>query len=315
MKNIGKQLLLCSITLLWLGTAAAAPAPAASTPLELVVLGSGGPGATGRAASSYLILVDGVARILVDAGPGAFVRLGESGLSLGQTDIVLLTHLHADHVGDLPGLLKARAVSGEGALRLRVFGPDGHAADAQHAYFPSTSALLRLLFGPSGAYAYLQNFAAPLHLEAHDVPAALGPRSVLRQLYKQDGLLISAIAGHHRDAPALLYRIDYAGKSISFSGDIDAQGWPDLRRIAEATDLLVVNTVVRDPPGSPAVLYTLHTPPRAIGQLAHEVGAGRLLLSHLSPAVEHARDEVQAAIAEAYQGPLDWAEDGMHVLP
>ncbi len=47
-------------------------------PLELIVLGSGGPGATGRAASSYLILIDGVARILLDAGPGSFARLGEA---------------------------------------------------------------------------------------------------------------------------------------------------------------------------------------------------------------------------------------------
>jgi beta-lactamase superfamily II metal-dependent hydrolase len=86
-------------------------AQAAAPPLELVVLGSGGPGATGRAASSYLVLVDGTPRILVDAGSGAFARLGEAKLSLANVDIVLLTHLHIDHAGELPGLFKARAVS------------------------------------------------------------------------------------------------------------------------------------------------------------------------------------------------------------
>jgi ribonuclease BN (tRNA processing enzyme) len=54
-------------------------------PLELVVLGSGGPGATGRAASGHLVLIDGTARVLVDAGPGSFARLGESNLSLSET--------------------------------------------------------------------------------------------------------------------------------------------------------------------------------------------------------------------------------------
>src|SRR3974377_1301805 len=83
-------------------------AETAREPLELVVLGSGGPGATGHAASSYLVMIDGTDRILVDAGPGAFVRLGETKLALAETDIVLLTHLHVDHVGELPGLFKAR---------------------------------------------------------------------------------------------------------------------------------------------------------------------------------------------------------------
>ena len=27
-------------------------------------------------------------------------------------------------------------------------------------------------------------------------------------------------AGHHRDAPAVMYRIDHAGKSMTFSGEI-----------------------------------------------------------------------------------------------
>ena len=72
-----------------LGTGSLAFAQA-TPPLELLVLGSGGPGAAGRAASSYLVFVDGDARILVDAGPGSFARLGEAKASLSDTDIVLL---------------------------------------------------------------------------------------------------------------------------------------------------------------------------------------------------------------------------------
>jgi len=83
---------------------AAEPEPPKPPALELVVLGSGGPGALGRAASCHLIWVDGVPRIMVDAGPGCFVRLGETGLPLAQIGTYLITHLHADHVGDLPGL-------------------------------------------------------------------------------------------------------------------------------------------------------------------------------------------------------------------
>jgi ribonuclease BN (tRNA processing enzyme) len=283
-------------------------------PLELLVLGSGGPGAAGRAASSYLIFVDGDARILVDAGPGSFARLGEAKASLSDTDIVLLTHLHIDHAGEIPGMFKARAVSGSGPIVFNVWGPTGSPAKGEDAYFPGTREFLHLLFGPKGAFAYLNDFAAPITLHGHDIPVSLENAAPL-QILKQGGMVITAIAGHHGDAPSVIYRVDHSGKSITFSGDIDAQGLPSLRSIAKSTDLLVFNSVVLDPPGSPAILYTLHTPPNAIGQLAKEVGARALLLSHISPAVDESNSAVLNSIRKYYAGSVSFAKDGMRARP
>jgi len=279
------------------------------------VLGSGGPGAVGRAASCYLVLIDGSARILVDAGPGAFARLGEAKLSLSDTDIVLLTHLHVDHAGELPGLFKARAISGGDTVVFNVWGPAGTGAPHEGAYFPSTSRFLDLLFGREGAFAYLRDFAAPISLHAHDIPTKAQLNPVPQVVFNGDGLVIKAIAGHHGDAPAVIYRIDYAGKSITFSGDIDAKGLAALRTIAMGSDLLVFNSAVLDPPDSPAILYTLHTPPRAIGELARAAGIHRLLLSHISPAVEENQDAVLDSIKRSYQGPVSLAEDRIRVVP
>lgn len=280
-----------------------------SAPLELIVLGSGGPGATGRAASSYLVLLDQNPRILVDAGPGAFVRLGEAKLSLQETDIVLLTHLHVDHAGELAGLFKARAVSSEGAILFNVWGPSGSGD------FPSTSRFVDLLFGPRGAFAYLKDFSAPMTIRTHDVPAQIQAHASPQVIHQRGGLVISAIAGHHGEAPAVIYRIAYANKSITFSGDIDAHGLADLRAIAQGTDLLVFNSAVLDPPGSPPVLYTLHTPPQAIGRVAMEAGVHGVLLSHLSPATDEMREAVLASIRRHYGGPVRFADDGMRVAP
>jgi ribonuclease BN (tRNA processing enzyme) len=306
---------LAILTTLGLATVAGADALPVKPPLELVVLGSGGPAATGRAASCYLVLIDGTPRILVDAGPGAFARLGEAKLSLSATDIVLLTHLHVDHAGELPGLFKSRAVSGGGSLVFKVWGPEGSTQHAAGAYFPSTRRFLDLLFGKQGAFAYLSDFAAPITFEAHDLSAAPGNHAHARVIYQDGNLAIRAIAGHHGDAPAVIYRVDYAGKSITFSGDIDEQGLAGLRSIARGSDLLVFNTVVLDPPGSPPVLYTLHTPPHAIGEVAQTTGVHALLLSHLSPAVEGRHDDVLASIRQNYSGSVRFAEDLLRVAP
>lgn len=127
-----------------------APAIPSSRPaFELVVLGSGGPRAFGRASPGYVIVVDGTPRLLVDAGPGSFVRIGEMRIDFRKLDTVLLTHLHIDHSGELPGILKSTY---DIPNPFHVFGPEGAGA------YPSTRTFIDLLFGPHGAFAYLPSF-------------------------------------------------------------------------------------------------------------------------------------------------------------
>jgi ribonuclease BN (tRNA processing enzyme) len=120
------SILLCIATfLLWPILLDAATSKPEKPALEAIVLGSGGPRAFGRAGSSYLILLDGTPRILVDAGPGAFLRIGELELDLERVDTVLLTHLHIDHSSDLPAFFNARALTSDGPISYRIFGPAG----------------------------------------------------------------------------------------------------------------------------------------------------------------------------------------------
>ncbi len=284
-------------------------------PLDVIVLGSGGPAALGRASSSYLVLVDGRARLLVDAGPGSFARAGEAHVALDRLDLVLLTHLHVDHAAELPGFVKARAVSASQPIHFDIFGPSGQRAHADAAEFPSTRRFVELMFGAGGAFPYLKDFSAPVSFTVTDLPgfgvAATQPRTILRQ----GDLAIRAIGGHHGDAPAIIYRIDYRGHSVAFSGDIDARGLPALEMIARGVNLLVFDAVVLDPPDSPPVLYTLHTPPGVIGALAARSQVGALLLSHLSPAVDAARPVVTSSIASHYRRAVTFAADGMRLQP
>src|SRR5271154_3493202 len=211
--------------------------------LEVVVLGSGGPRPFGRAGSSFIVLVDKIPRILVDAGPGAFVRIGELQLDLEKVDTVLLTHLHIDHAGDLPAFFNARGLTSDGPITYRIFGPDGA------GLFPKTSRFVDLLVGDGGAFAYQKTFGAPETFIVKDL--AINLDSAQTTILDNKGLVIEEVSTHHGDCPSVAYRITYKGVTLVYSGDMDASALPNLVHLAKNADLLIFNCAVLDPPQSP----------------------------------------------------------------
>jgi ribonuclease BN (tRNA processing enzyme) len=273
--------------------------------LEVVVLGSGGPRAFGRAGSSYIVLVDGTPRILLDAGPGAFVRIGELHIDLQQVDILLLTHLHIDHSGDLAAFFNARALTSDRPIKYRVFGPDAA------GFFPKTSRFVDLLVGDHGLFVYQKTFGAQETFSVRDL--AIGLNTAVTKILDENGLIVEEIATHHGDCPSVAYRITYHGRSVVFSGDMDASAVSNLVRLARSADLLVFNCAVLDPPNSPSLLYELHTPPKQIGEAAGASGVGSVLLSHIAPDVEESKNEVLKSIHASFTGLVQFAADRMRV--
>ena len=279
----------------------APPKPA----LEVVVLGSGGPRPFGRGGSSFIVLLDGAPRILVDAGPGAFLRIGELNLDLDDVDTVLLTHLHIDHSGDLAAFFNARALSSDGPVVYRIFGPDGA------GLFPKTSRFVDLLVGKDGAFEYQKTFGARESFQVRDL--AINLDSPLTKIVDENGLVVEEIATHHGDCPSVAYRISYKNEVLVFSGDMDASALPNLVQLAKNADLLIFNCAVLDPPNSPSQLYDLHTPPKKIGEAAHLSGVESSLLSHTAPDVERQEDAVRKSIRASYAGPVVFATDKSRV--
>jgi ribonuclease BN (tRNA processing enzyme) len=282
-----------------------AEAAPAKRGLEVLVLGSGGPRAFGRAGSSYIVAVDGTPRILVDAGPGAFVRMGELQVDLGKVDTVLLTHLHIDHSQDLAAFFNARALTSDGPIRYRIFGPN------EAGLFPKTSRFVDLLVGDGGTFEYQRTFGVKETFEIHDLAIKLdSPRT---KIVDDNGLVIEEVATHHGDCPSVAYRIAYKGVAVVFSGDMDASALPNLVQLAKNADLLIFNCAVLDPPDSPEQLYELHTPPKKIGEAARDSGVKSLLLSHIAPDVEESKNAVRKSIGAAFAGPVAFASDRLRV--
>ena len=178
------------------------------------------------------------------------------------------------------------------------------------APYPSTSEFVERLFGENGAYAYLPSFRNELRLERVDVAVDLD--ALPRRVFDVDGVTISAVTVDHGEVPALAYRLDGAGRSFVVTGDL-ASRRGHLRELARGADVLVYDTAVLDPPGSPENLYELHTPPTRIGEIAAEAGVRVLVLGHIPPAVDAKRDEVLKSIRRSFKGDVRFAEDCMHL--
>src|SRR5215475_1045591 len=103
-------------------------------PVAVQVLGSGAPGfVKDRANTSYLLWVGNQARILVDAGGGAYVRFGQAGAKFPDLSMILVSHLHPDHASDLPGVLWSGRQTRNDTLP--IVGPSGNEAAPNFSNF------------------------------------------------------------------------------------------------------------------------------------------------------------------------------------
>ncbi|MEJ2646528.1 MAG: MBL fold metallo-hydrolase [Gammaproteobacteria bacterium] len=306
-------------------------------PLSVMVLGSGGPMAFagGRASAGYLIFVDGTPRILMDMGGGTFKSLAMSGTNIHTVDLMLLSHMHIDHQGEVPAMTKtiyfhARQAGAFRTAPLNFFGPGANGVPFPAAVFPdaatvpqypSTSDYINGLFNiQTGIDRYVHVFTRAIsggvfNYTVTDIPAPPPPlvgNQSISTIYDQDGLVVKAIAVVHGPCPAVAYRIEYKGHSIVYSGDTDSQT-NNMVKIAQGADLLIYDTSITDTlPNGPndAVFFKLHTTPTRMGQVAAAAGVKHLLLSHLTPITAPRLDEVKSLIRDAgFTGVLTSAHD------
>ncbi len=276
---------------------------------RVVLLGvKGGPSirAGGAMPTSSLVVIDG-RRIVVDCGLGVTRGLVAAGVDLKALDLILLTHLHSDHVLELGGLVHTAWVTG---LKTVVH-----------------------IYGPPGTKAYWQGFLAAMaediHLRVVDdgrPPLAdLVRISEIDQGSFSDGdLTLRALRVKHPPVKvALAYRID-GSRSVTFSGD--TTHFPPLADFARGSDLLVheamlpegIEVILQKTGGGEklrAHLNAAHTVVDDVARIARDAGVGMLALNHLVP-VDDARfthDHWLARVAAIWDGPTLVGVDGLEI--
>jgi len=203
-------------------------------------------------------------------------------LDFSEIDVLALTHLHPDHVGDLvPFLFAARYALGY--TRKEPF----HLLAARG--FRDFYGHLEGAFGQ-----WVEPPPGLMQLQELD-PAGTG-EVVLGEV------VIRSAPTNHTDH-SLAYRVEAEGRALVYSGDTDESD--SLVELARGADLLVLECA--NPFKVPG-----HLTPAEAGRLAAQAGVPRVVLSHFYPPCDEV-DIVALAGAE-FSGEIIKAEDGMRIV-
>jgi ribonuclease BN (tRNA processing enzyme) len=317
---------------------------------ELVLLGTAGAPlpVAGRGGISSALIVDGRV-FVIDCGRGTPSAFADARLAFPRLEAVFLTHLHADHIGDLPGLLLypwGVRVGDNGPLPpIRVYGPPRPGAlPAGDAAFHRETTIRPGLPAPGttdlvghilAGYAYHLN-VMPLDARMPDAGALVRATDIPVPARSDDGaqvpvavfsdgaVRVTAVAvTHGRAVPAFAYRFDTADGSVVFSGDTTVNG--DLIALAQGADILVhqvadLGYLQRHGITGAALerMAALHTDVTEVGSVAERARARELILSHYLPADPAAITEAEWAqrAGQGFSGTTTAGHDGLRrVLP
>lgn len=230
--------------------------------MKLTILGENGPfAAPGGACSAYLVEA-GDRKILLDCGPGALARL-EMVCPLADVDLIVLSHLHYDHMSDL--FSGAYNLAQQLALGL---------IDAPKQ--------LALPDAPERVRAELSGGAFEL-ISLDALPGAA---------MELGGVRLEFMPVRH-PLPAFAVRISAEGRTLVYSGDTNTcAGLADFCRGA---DMLLCDAGLTRAQWSEAAP---HLSAAHAGELARDAGVGALLATHINPRAD--RSEILAEARAAY---------------
>jgi ribonuclease Z len=290
MKSILRILLICAFVL-----------PLAAQDFKVTLLGTGAPIPSIVRFGPSILVEAGSQRLLFDAGRGATQRLQQIKVPLPTLTAVFFTHLHSDHVVGFPDVWLTGWLMGR-KTPLFVYGPAGTSQMTTHL---------------TEAYAF------DIHIR-RDVDEAFSPDGVVLNakdieqgiVYQKDGVKVTAFTVDHAAVkPALGYRIDYAGHSVTLSGDTRFS--ENLIRFAAGSDVLiheVINPLVFGEPGSLSEarkrIIDHHTTPEQAGIVFKRVAPKLAVYSHIVP--PDAGDLITTT-RKTYDGPLEVGEDLMSI--
>ena len=283
-------------------------AVAAESDFVVTLLGTASPQALPDRFGPSTLVEAGEQKLIIDAGRGVPIRLGQLGIPIGEIDALLLTHFHSDHTSGIPDLWLTGWLPIPPSNRtspFRVIGPTGTRilmSNLEEAY--AADITIRL---------------ADQQLPPEGIAVAVEEFITDGVVYDEGGVKVTAFAVNHGELikPAYGYRIDYDGRSVLVSGDTKF----DENVIAQGTgaDLIIHEVMAARPELLTMIamqrIIEHHTTPREAGIVFNRARPKLAVYTHIilagTPENPLTIDEMIAETRETYSGPLVAGEDLM----
>lgn len=287
--------------------------------LHIGLCGTGSPLPNRDRAGACTVVIAGTAMFVVDAGEGGARNIALMGLPNSKIRALFLTHYHSDHIDGLGPMMLLRWTASGNTSPLPVYGPTGVEA---------------VIAGFSTAYAADNGYRTAHHGVGITPPGAAGATAMPfaiptgpTVIYEADGLKVTVFSVDHRPVqPAVGYRFDYKGRSVTLSGDTGPSTM--VETVAKGSDLLIHEAL--DPemlnilaaklkaagrPQTAQIMHDIldyHASPAQAAASAKKAGVKMLVLSHIVPPypMRYLNAAFLGDAGDKYDGPIIVGEDG-----
>jgi len=240
--------------------------------MDLQFLGSGDAFGSGGRFNTCFHVRDRRGAFLIDCGASSMIAIRKFGIDPNAIRAILITHLHGDHFGGLPFFVLDGQLMSRRTAPLTIAGPPGlrdRLTIAMETFFPGSTKVERRF-----------------DVEVRE----LQPRVA----HDVEGVEVRPfVVKHACGAPPFALRLTVDGKILCYSGDTEWVG--SLREAAMDADLFIAETYFFDK----QVKY--HLDYATLARRLPEIGAKRVVLTHMNPGM----------LARVSETACEVAEDGM----